>query len=124
MTDSKVAVEAEFTLLRKQIMGIKRRKLERFRCPIAAMGKLHFPTTGDKLEVWVKNLSKGGIGITLSQPLDSGTEVIVSLKSDDLKITFQRKSTVVHSTQEVDGSWRIGCAFSNELSDDELDALL
>ena len=40
MTESKMAIEAEFTLLRKQIQGIKRRKLERFRCPIAAMGKL------------------------------------------------------------------------------------
>lgn len=124
MTESKVAVEAEFTLLRRQVMGIKRRKGERFRCPIAAMGKLHFPDTGDKLEVWVKNLSKGGIGITLSQPLEFGAEIIVSLKSDDLKTSFQKRSRVIHSTQEVDGSWRVGCEFASELSEDELDALL
>ncbi len=124
MTESKVAVEAEFTLLRRQLMGIRKRKGERFRCPIAAMGKLHFPGSGERLDVWVKNLSKGGIGLTLAQPLEHDTEVIVSLRSDDLKTTFQRKSRVIHSTQEVDGSWRVGCAFSTELSDDELDALL
>jgi hypothetical protein len=124
MTESKVAVEAEFTLLRKQIMGIKRRKVERFRCPIASLGKLHFPDNGSKLEVWVKNLSKGGIGISLNQPLEFGTEVIVCLKSVDQKSSFQKTSRVVHSTQEIDGTWRVGCEFTSELSETELDALL
>ena len=90
MTESKVAIEAEFTLLRKQIQGIKRRKLERFRCPIAAMGKLQFPNSHDKLDVWVINLSKGGIGINISHPIDSGAEVTICLKSDDQKILFHK----------------------------------
>jgi len=124
MTDSKVAVEAEFTLLRKQIMGIKRRKVERFRCPIASLGKLQFPDSGNRIDVWVKNLSKGGIGINLDQSLEFGTEIIVSLKSSDQKTCFQKKSRVVHATQEVDGTWRVGCEFYTELSDEELDALL
>src|SRR5271155_2213976 len=103
MTESKVAIEAEFTLLRKQIQGIKRRKLERFRCPIAAMGKLQFPDNGAKLDVWVINLSKGGIGINLSHPIDSGVEVVICLKSDDQKTLFHKSSKVVHSTQQIDG---------------------
>jgi len=124
MTESKVAIEAEFTLLRKQIQGIKRRKLERFRCPIAAMGKLHFPNSSERLDVWVINLSKGGIGINLSHPLESGAQVTICLKSDDQKTLFQKNSRVIHSTQQVDGSWRIGCEFDEQMSDDELDTLL
>ena len=124
MTESKVAIEAEFTLLRKQIQGIKKRKLERFRCPIAAMGKLQFPGHNDKLDVWVINLSKGGIGINLSHALDAGAQVMICLKSDDHKTIFHKSSRVVHSTQQIDGSWRIGCEFATELTDDELDTLL
>ena len=124
MTESKVAVEAEFTLLRNQMQGVRRRKRERFRCPIAAMGKLQFPGRNDKLDVWVINLSKGGIGINVSHPLDAGAEVTIYLKSDDQKTLVHRNSRVVHSTQQIDGSWRIGCEFMTEMSDDELDTLL
>jgi PilZ domain len=124
MTDSKVAVEAEFTLLRKQVQGIKKRKLERFRCPIAAMGKLQFPQSGAKLDVWVINLSRGGIGFNLSHPIDTSTQVIISLKSDDQKTIFNKDSHVIHSTQQIDGTWRIGCEFAVALTDDELDTLL
>lgn len=124
MTESKVAIEAEFTLLRHQIQGIKRRKLERFRCPIAAMGKMQFPGGGQRLDVWVINLSKGGIGLNLSHPIETGAEVTISLKSDDQKTLFHKQSRVIHSTQQIDGSWRIGCEFAVEMSDDELDTLL
>src|SRR5271155_4501175 len=116
MTESKVAIEAEFTLLRKQMQGMKKRKLERFRCPIAAMGKLQFPGCSDRLDVWVINLSKGGIGINLSQPINSGAEVTICLKSDTQKTLFQKNSRVIHSTQQIDGSWRVGCEFLSEMS--------
>jgi hypothetical protein len=123
MTDSKVAIEAEFTLLRKQIMGIKRRKAERFRCPIASLGKLTIPAGGKNLEVWVKNLSRTGIGFNLACDLESGTEVVILLKGVN-NATFRKPSRVVHTTQEVDGTWRVGCEFSSELTEDELDTLL
>ena len=80
--------------------------------------------TERKIDVWVKNLSKGGIGISLGQPLESGAEVMIFLKSSDQKSCFQKGSRVVHSTQEIDGSWRVGCEFASELTDEELDALL
>ena len=123
MLDAKLAVEAEFTLLRKQIMGIKRRKAERFRCPIASLGKLNVPQSEENIEVWVKNLSRTGIGINLSKPLEIGTDVIVCLKGPDQK-AFRKASRVVHATAEVDGTWRVGCEFSTELTEDELDSLL
>jgi len=88
------------------------------------MGKLHFPNSSERLDVWVINLSKGGIGINLSHPLESGAQVTICLKSDDQKTLFQKNSRVIHSTQQVDGSWRIGCEFDEQMSDDELDTLL
>jgi hypothetical protein len=124
MLDAKLAVEAEFTLLRKQIMGIKRRKAERFRCPIASLGKLNLPNNPENLDVWVKNLSRTGIGINLGRPLDVGTDVIVCLKGPDQKTYFRKESRVIHATAEVDGTWRVGCEFANELTEDELDSLL
>ena len=47
--------------------------------------------------MWVINLSKGGIGINLSHPIDSGAEVMICLKSDDQKTMFHKNSRVVHS---------------------------
>jgi len=124
MVDSKLAVEAEFTLLRKQIMGIKRRKTERFRCPIASLGKLTLPGSDDHIDIWVKNLSKTGVGMNLSKPIEIGSDVVICLKGPDHKTLFRKTSRVAHVTAEVDGTWRIGCEFSEELTEDELDALL
>lgn len=122
LPDNKIGVEAEFTLLRKQIMGIKRRKAERFRCPIATLGKLSSGETN--LDIWCKNLSITGVGITLSHPLEIGTDVVIHLKGTDLRASFRKPSRVAHATQEIDGTWRIGCEFISPLTDEELDSLL
>jgi hypothetical protein len=76
------------------------------------------------LQVWVKNLSRDGIGFNLSQPLPLESEVVIFLKAEHPKTYFNRPARVVHATQEIDGSWRVGCEFAKVLSAEDLEILL
>lgn len=123
MAEQVTSVEAEFTLLQRHFAGIKRRGTQRYRCPIATLGRISLPD-GSQEDAWAHNLSEGGIGINLSHPLDAGTPVLIRLKGMALESPLALPAHVAHATQEVDGSWRIGCAFASKLPPDQLDALL
>ena len=114
-------MEAEFTLLKKERSENKGvRGAQRYRCRLATLGRLIF---GDKFEhAWVHDLSKLGVGLILSRLLAANTAMVVRLKGDSN--CLELPATVVHSTQQVDGSWRVGCTFDRKLTADELDALL
>ena len=53
MVDPVAPAEAEFTLFRNKLFGIKRRTTERYRCALATSGRLYFPGTGDTMVAWV-----------------------------------------------------------------------
>jgi hypothetical protein len=119
-----VPVEAEFTLLRSHLSAIKRRASVRYRCNLATFGRVFFPASGATLDTWIHNLSHTGIGINLGCALEVGTAVVIRLKGPSEQGTLELTARVVHATQEVDGTWRVGCRFENKLSHEELDALL
>ena len=123
MSERIIPVEAEFTLLKKQLHGIKRRVSTRYRCHLATLGRLIFPASGESADVWVHNLSDSGIGLNFSRSLEAGTPLVIRLRGSE-GLTLQLPARVVHATQEVDGTWRIGCQFENKLSYEELEALL
>ena len=106
MADQAIPVEAEFTLLKKQLVKIKRRGSVRYRCNLATLGRLFFPGSGTSEEAWAQNLSETGIGLCLNHPLEPGTVL------------------VIHATLQGDGSWRVGCEFSRKLTGEEMDSLL
>jgi hypothetical protein len=119
-----VPVEAEFTLLKRHLSEMKRRSAVRYRCNLATYGRVLFPDGGETLDTWVHNLSETGIGINLSRSLSVGTALVVRLKGPSEGVTIKLGARVVHATQEVDGTWRVGCEFETRLSHEELDALL
>jgi hypothetical protein len=119
-----IAPEAEFTLLKRQLVGLKRRTSVRYRCALATLGHIHFPDTGERSETWIANLSEGGIGLNTSAPLEAGTALVISLKGPNQSNTVTLLSRVVHSTKETDGSWRVGCEFTSKLQPEMLDDLL
>ena len=119
-----IPVEAELTLFRSKLVGIRRRTMDRYRCALATSGKLHFPGTGDTVTAWVCNLSRGGIGLNLSDTIQAGQEMVIHMKSTDGSTSLKLPARIVHSTPEIDGTWRVGCEFHTPLTADELDALL
>jgi hypothetical protein len=123
MTEPISQVEAEFTLLKRHFSGIKRRAAQRYRCPLATLGRITLPD-GNQEDAWAHNLSESGIGLNLSHSLEPGTGVLIRLRAAGKPGTLTVAASVVHSTEEVDGSWRIGCRFADHLSPEQVDAFL
>ena len=96
----------------------------RYRCAPATPGKVTVPQACESQRAWVVNLSKGGVGLTLSTPLPSGTPISIQMRGADLKQIFEFPAQVVHSTVQSNGEWMIGCEWLAPLSDQDLDALL
>jgi hypothetical protein len=124
MSKPTAPVDAELTLLKRHLTSIPRRNSVRYRSNLATLGQLFFPDSGATQEVWVHNLSEGGIGLNLDRPLEQGTNVVIRLKGTSESLMLQLPARVIHATQEVDGSWRIGCAFETKLGAEELEMLL
>jgi hypothetical protein len=71
----------------------------------------------------VRDISSGGIGLTLRRRFTPGTELIVELET---KAGCPRALSVrvAHSTQAVNDRWIVGCAFDSPLTEKELRDLL
>jgi c-di-GMP-binding flagellar brake protein YcgR len=124
MADSTVPVEAELTLFRPRMNKVPRRTAERYRCALASAGKLFFPATGETMTAWLNNLSTTGVGMNLPRALEAGMELIIQVRVDGGAGAVRFPARVVHSTLEVDGSWRVGCNFDTPLSAEVLESLL
>jgi hypothetical protein len=124
MSEPVVPVDAEFTLLKRHLTSVKRRAAVRYRSNLATLGQLFFPDSGETWEAWVHNLSESGIGLNLSRPLTMGGKIVIRLKGTPDYIMLQLPARVIHATQEVDGTWRVGCEFEQKLNADELETLL
>jgi PilZ domain len=122
--DSTGPTEAELTLYRPKRPEGHRRATDRYRCALASAGKLFFPATGETLAAWLTNLSVTGVGLNLPRALEIGLELVIQVRVEEGGELVKLAARVVHATREVDGTWRIGCAFTTALSEDVLEALL
>ena len=124
MSEQLLPVEADFTLLKQNMVKVKRRGSVRYRAGLATLGRIVFPVTGESQEAWVQNLSHTGIGLTVGRPLEPGTPLAIRLTGTNKGVSLSLAAKVIHSTQEIDGSWRIGCELDQKLSPEVLEALL
>jgi hypothetical protein len=123
MAESTVPIEAELTLFRSKLNKVRRRTAERYRCALASAGKLFFPGTGETMTAWLNNLSVTGIGLNLPRSLDAGQELVIQVRVEGGP-PIKLSARVIHSSFEVDGTWRVGCTFDTQLDHDALEALL
>jgi hypothetical protein len=123
MSESTDPIEAELSLFRPKLNKVRRRTAERYRCALASAGTLFFPGTGESMTAWLNNLSVTGIGLNLPQALDAGLELVIQVRIENGP-PVRLPSRVVHCTAEVDGTWRVGCAFHEPLDPDVLELLL
>lgn len=124
MATPSIPLEAELTLFRNKLSGFKRRRSRRFRCGLATLGRIQFANRGDLLDAFVYNLSENGIGLNMTESLESGQEIMIRIRVASEPEPYQLDAVVVHCTQEVDRSWRVGCEFPNPLSPDVVDKIL
>jgi hypothetical protein len=122
MAEKTIPVEAEFTLLKKNMKEGMIRGATRYRCALATLGRLVIPEMDASCEVWLHNLSRTGVGLNADKPVDAGTPVLIQVKTSSL--TFRIPGRVIHCTAQADNTWRIGCELQNELTPEMLDDLL
>jgi len=117
-------LEADFTLLKSQFAGIRKRQATRYRCSLATLGYLIFNDGQPRQEVWIVNLSETGIAFYLDHSLEPGTALTLKLSGQGVA-TKVMSAKVIHSTSDpAKDDWLIGCEFGEKLEAELLDALL
>jgi PilZ domain len=125
VSEMNVPAVGDFTFLERQVVAMQRRTAVRYRCAVGTPGRLSFPDGRESRDIWVYNLSETGIGLNLAAPpLQANTPVIIRLRGPAQGSTVDVAARVVHVTPEADGTWRIGCAFEERLTEEALKSLL
>jgi len=118
-----VHLEADFTLFRPQIAGIRKRVATRYKCGLATLGYLSFGDDSPRKEVWAANLSESGIGFYFDRPLETGMSLVISLSRRG-QANLELVAKVIHATEQKKDSWLIGCEFGQRLQPEMLDDVL
>ena len=71
------------------------------------------------MSVRVRDVSRGGMRFMSAMKLEPGTLVKISMPPSS-GIEAAVLACVIHATPQTDGTYAIGCAFSDELGDDQL----
>jgi serine/threonine-protein kinase len=80
--------------------------------------------TQDRWPAKMLNISAGGVALQVQRHVEVGTHLRLELQGDPDLPPLLVLAHVVHATALSGGDWILGCAFSHELTDDELDMLL
>jgi len=76
----------------------------------------------DRLSARVRNLSVGGISLVVNRPFEPGEMVSIELPDSGEGSTSTVLACVVHVNRQGEEEWALGCTFSRELSDEDLQA--
>ena len=123
MSGSNNPAQEEITLL-AWYLRVDRRKETRYQCAPATAALLSTSKSHEAQRGWVLNLSSSGIGLLLDSAVEPDSQLVIHLQSARTGMVFDLLARVVHSTPQTNGEWLIGCKLANNLSQDDLDALL
>ena len=74
-----------------------------------------------RLSARVRNVSRGGINLLLDRPLQPGGMISIELPGSTPQKTSTVLACVIHVRERAAGEWSAGCAFSESLSDPDLE---
>ncbi len=100
----------------------ERRARVRYRVDQAITTRAFIANSYRSMPARVVDVSGGGIGLILAQPLEPG--VRLNVEPEATHLPFEILADVVHVTALPDGTWRCGCALVWPLSEDEVRLLL
>ena len=118
----------ESTLLLRKLADppvVERRRAERRNCNLVGSCWPLGDATSLPSRAAILNLSAGGIGLQTKRRSTPGTYMFVEMRCavDGISRTFVVR--VVHAQKvQAGGGWMMGCAFTNGLSDGDLEAYL
>ena len=98
----------------------------RVRYPCTQETSCHFINASHYESQWarVREVSTEGIGLYLDRHIEPETLLLVELRTERGRFARGVLARIVHADMQSDGSWLVGCAFVNQLSDNEVQALL
>lgn len=85
------------------------------------------PLAGTRGLQWpgkIRNVSRGGAAVTLARRFEVGTVLAIDVQGPAGEVVGTVLARVVHLTLQEDGSWLLGCAFTNPLREEDLKTLL
>jgi hypothetical protein len=75
---------------------------------------------GSDFRVRVRNVSRGGLNFLTERRMDPGTLLQVDLPQSGPGTEAAVLACVMHCMMQTDGQYSVGCSFSDELGDEEL----
>jgi hypothetical protein len=120
MPDTERQIEA----MESNSAGAERRAWVRYPCDVEGSCQALMAARGLQWVAKVRNLSRGGMALTLRRRFEMGTLLAIEVQGRSAKSPSTLMGRVAHVTAMSDGTWLLGCAFSSELSEQELQALL
>ena len=96
--------------------GIERRAFVRHFCDIGALV--------DSWPTRIENVSRGGLKVVIGRRLEVGTILKVEVAVADQESFSTLLARVVRAAPEPVGNWALGCAFLQEISEEEVQGLL
>jgi hypothetical protein len=105
-------------------VGKDHRRWTRFPCNVETVYYSCDTAPGERRSGRIRNISAGGVGLVLRCQFCEGTLLHFELPQEmnlaDPKVLVR----VVRVTPEGDGNWSLGCEFADQLSEEQLRALL
>ncbi len=102
----------------KQDAGDDRRIWVRHPADLETTLKSAHNGSADRLSARVRDISRGGVSLVVSRKFKVGELLSVELPKDGA--THEVLACIVRCEKANDKEWSVGCTFSSELSDDEL----
>jgi hypothetical protein len=87
----------------------------------------HFCEIGAVVDSWpakIENISRGGLKVVIGRRFEVGTILKVEVPLSGEEHFSMHLAKVVRIEQDPNGSWSLGCAFDQEISEEELQELL
>jgi hypothetical protein len=105
------------------------RALEKRQCPrltvcAATTCEPAVGPAGEKLTATVRDISQGGIRLSVSRRCEPGSLLHVAMPNPNPSESSALLACVVHVQNQVEGNWALGCSFIRELSNKEMRAFL
>src|SRR5262249_12670500 len=115
-------IDGEATSFRSRLESQLRRE-KRYRCPLATIAYARPQNEAvEERVVWLANVSKHGLAFITENAVASGESLY--LRARGLGAQTRLEIHVVHSTQQPNGDWVVGCTLEAPLDDDQIDRLL
>jgi hypothetical protein len=100
-----------------------RRATVRYRCSPANPGRAFLANSSKCVEAMVVDLSLTGIGLILAESVEPGTLLGIEMGAGGKISYVDLVAHVMQTTQLPDGTWRCGCEWVHELTEEELQIL-